>query len=152
MFGEQVPGLDYTLRPCSYGVVLDDAGRVAVVVKRGTFPFLPGGGAKPGEDEVATLLREVREELGVEAEVLEELGRARQFFVVPDEANFQAEMTLFRIRLGAPIPGGPAEEDLDLRWLPPEEVIPTFFHRAHAWAVRAALEKPATATGDTHEE
>lgn len=47
-------------------VIRDPAGRVLTVRKRGTSRFmLPGGKREPGEDDLAALTRELREELGV---------------------------------------------------------------------------------------
>jgi 8-oxo-dGTP pyrophosphatase MutT (NUDIX family) len=47
-------------------VIRDDAGRVLLLRKRGTAVFIqPGGKREPGEDSLATLARELREELGV---------------------------------------------------------------------------------------
>ena len=45
-------------------VIRDTAGRVLTVRKRGTARFmLPGGKREPGEDDLAALARELREEL-----------------------------------------------------------------------------------------
>ena len=47
-------------------VIRDAAGRLLTVRKRGTARLmLPGGKREPGEDDLAALAREVREELGV---------------------------------------------------------------------------------------
>jgi 8-oxo-dGTP diphosphatase len=47
-------------------IILDEAGRLLTVRKRGTQRFmLPGGKREPGEDDATALAREVREELGV---------------------------------------------------------------------------------------
>jgi 8-oxo-dGTP diphosphatase len=57
-------------------VIRDAAGRLLVVRKRGTARFmLPGGKREPGEDEMAALAREVREELGVALLRAEPIGR-----------------------------------------------------------------------------
>jgi 8-oxo-dGTP diphosphatase len=46
-------------------VVRDDVGRLLLVRKRGTTAFMqPGGKREPGEDDLAALARELREELG----------------------------------------------------------------------------------------
>jgi 8-oxo-dGTP diphosphatase len=57
-------------------VIRDAAGRLLTVRKRGTVRFmLPGGKREPGEDDLAALAREVREELGVEIVGARLLGR-----------------------------------------------------------------------------
>jgi 8-oxo-dGTP diphosphatase len=57
-------------------VIRDAAGRLLTVRKRGTVRFmLPGGKRDPGEDDLAALAREVREELGVEIVSARLLGR-----------------------------------------------------------------------------
>ena len=47
---------------------------------------LPGGKAEPGEDSIATALREAQEEIGVDPSGIKVLGRLSDFFVVP--SNF----------------------------------------------------------------
>jgi 8-oxo-dGTP diphosphatase len=58
------------------GALIHDAqGRLLTVRKRGTkFFMLPGGKREPGEDDLAALARELREELGVALISAELLG------------------------------------------------------------------------------
>lgn len=57
-------------------VVRDADGRLLLVRKAGTQRFiLPGGKREPGEDDLAALARELREELGVRLVSAASLGR-----------------------------------------------------------------------------
>lgn len=50
----------------SAAVIVDDAGKVLVVRKKGTTRFMqPGGKPEPGETPAQTLVRELHEELGL---------------------------------------------------------------------------------------
>jgi len=63
-------------RERSYGGVVVRDAEVLVIAPAGRLEVttLPKGGANPGESEQQTALREVREETGVTARVLERLG------------------------------------------------------------------------------
>ena len=64
-------------------VIRDDGGRVLLVRKRGSTIFIqPGGKREPGEPSLATLARELREELGVSVVV----GSARRLGLFEDDA------------------------------------------------------------------
>ena len=65
----------YRRREAARAVVIDDADMVALLyVKDGNYYKLPGGGIKQGEDPVTALKRECLEEVGVEIEVLDDIG------------------------------------------------------------------------------
>jgi ADP-ribose pyrophosphatase YjhB (NUDIX family) len=61
--------------PAASAIVLDDAGRI-LLHKRTDNEYwsIPGGGMEPGESIAETIVREVREETGIEAEVEKILG------------------------------------------------------------------------------
>ena len=71
-----------TERERSYGGVVVRDGEVLVITPAGRSRVrtLPKGGANAGESEQTTALREVREETGVEARVLERLGDVEYWY------------------------------------------------------------------------
>jgi 8-oxo-dGTP pyrophosphatase MutT (NUDIX family) len=65
-------------------VIRDIDGRphlATVLVKEGTVHALPKGHIEPGEKGPQTALREVREETGLEAEMVEKLGDVKYWYV-----------------------------------------------------------------------
>lgn len=109
----------------SAGVLIDEHGCALVVRKRGATVFQqPGGKPEPGENAVDALLREVREEVGVEldASTLESLGTFEAEaanepgHVVVGDA-FRARVRRADVQLGAEIE--------DARWIRAGDVAET---------------------------
>lgn len=125
-------------------LVGDGAGRALLVRKHGSTTFIqPGGKREPGEDALATLARELREELGVgivagsaralgsfEHDAVHETGRrvqAEVFAVVLDGApSAQAEIAELRwIHAAPPYPVAVAP-------LSAECILPLLAHAGNA--------------------
>ncbi|WP_336208057.1 (deoxy)nucleoside triphosphate pyrophosphohydrolase [Nonomuraea sp. LPB2021202275-12-8] len=98
-------------------VIVDDGGRV-LAAQRAEPPALvggwefPGGKVDPGEGEIEALVRECREELGVEVAVGERVGGDW-----PLSAGYVLRVWLATVASGTP----EAKEHLALRWLEPGE-------------------------------
>ena len=78
-----VAGADYktyTTRKAARAIVLDDLNQVALLkVGNHNYYKLPGGGIEEGEDKINALHRELAEELGCRAEIIDEVGEITQF-------------------------------------------------------------------------
>jgi 8-oxo-dGTP diphosphatase len=99
-------------------VVVNDRGETLLVRKQGTAAFMqPGGKRSPGETDLDTLARELREELCCEARLVDanHLGRFRA--LAAHEPGAVVEADLYWVRLDeAPVPGA---EIAELLWLDP---------------------------------
>lgn len=96
--------------------LLDDAGRLLLVRKRGTLAFmLPGGKHEPGETPVQALLRELEEELRLRLSeaTLTPLGRFQAD--AANEPNMRVDAQIYVAAL--PHPVSPAAELEELAWL-----------------------------------
>ncbi|MCQ9131042.1 MULTISPECIES: (deoxy)nucleoside triphosphate pyrophosphohydrolase [Streptomyces] len=103
------------------GAALLDAGRL-LAARRSAPPELagrwelPGGKVEPGERPEAALVRELREELGVDAETV---GRVPGEW--PLRPPYVLQVWTARLRPGSAAPR-PLEDHDALRWLAPDEV------------------------------
>lgn len=99
-------------------LVCDDAGRVLLVRKRGTFAFMqPGGKREPGEGDVAALTREIDEELGcgVVPGSARHLGEFQT--AAANEPGWQVRAAVYAVDvLGAIMPRAEIDE---MRWVDP---------------------------------
>lgn len=96
-------------------VLRDHEGRVLTVRKRSTESFmLPGGKRDPGEDDLAALARELREELGLLLIDAEHLGTYDAPAANEPDTRVYGAIYLARAD-GEPAPRAEIEE---VRWLP----------------------------------
>ncbi len=110
----------------------------ALLARRARAPFegywdLPGGFIEPDEDPIAAVKREVREETGLEIEVLDLLG------IFPDRYGEAGEPTLnihYLARAGADQPR-PADDVAEVCWFGPTELPETVAFKNVARALAA---------------
>ena len=108
--------------PVVAAVIEDSAGRV-LVAQRPAHKHLalkwefPGGKIEPGESPVAALVRELREELGIEIEILRALPESTH-----DYGSVTIAMLPFACRLTPGSADPHAHEHIALRWVTPTEL------------------------------
>ena len=103
------------------GLIVDHAGRVLLVRKRGTTTFMQAGGKiEPNESAYQALLRELDEELGFAAEphAPEYLGAFTA--VAANEEKCLVKADVFYIR--ADLDVSPAAEIEEVAWIAPGDV------------------------------
>ncbi len=125
------------------GVVLDGRGRVLIDQRLpegllgGLWEF-PGGKQEPGEAIEATIVRELREELAIEAEVGEEL--------ITLEHSYSHKRLRFVVHLCRWLAGDPqALASQQVRWVEPEGLAAFPFPAANARIIAALRERLAGA-------
>jgi 8-oxo-dGTP diphosphatase len=120
------------------GAALLDGGRL-LAARRSAPPELagrwelPGGKIEPGERPEAALVRELREELGVDAETV---GRVPGDW--PLRPPYELQVWTARLRPGSAAPE-PLEDHDELRWLEPPEIWTVPWLDQDVPAVRATL-------------
>jgi 8-oxo-dGTP pyrophosphatase MutT (NUDIX family) len=130
------------------GLVVDDRpdGRWVLLISRrsavGALQWtLPKGGLEEGENRRDAALREVREETGLDCEIMAELGTIDYWFVWrPDEVRYHkfVHYYLMRHRGGEPSPRDDEAEDVE--WMPLEEALSRLTHANERELVVAGLE------------
>ncbi len=105
---------------------------------------LPKGLVEPGESPPETCLREVREETGIEGEVLEELGEIRYFYYDRGRRErVDKRVRFFLVRSLREDPGRRDQEMEEVRWCSAADALARLTYPGEREMARKALELTA---------
>ncbi len=136
-FGSAEPGVSYRLRRTAFGLVIHDGLLACVRVERGPASYfdLPGGAVDGDETETQALVREFREETGMEVVARERFAEAGQRFRRSGGAPINNVGGFWTAVMQNLDPLAKVEDDHQLVWLEPAVAVAELRHDAHAWAV-----------------
>lgn len=133
--------------PSVTAVVLDDAGRLLMIHRTDNDLWaIPGGGHDIGESIADTVVREVREETGVEVEVMAVTGLYTDpgHVMAYDDGEVRQQFSIcFRAR---PIGGAlrTSSESKEVRWVDPADLDELPVHQSIRLRIKHALEADRT--------
>ncbi|WP_234969288.1 NUDIX domain-containing protein [Bacillus massilinigeriensis] len=85
-FGKKEEDKEYIWRPAVYGLIFNSQKDKIAIIQTGDGKyFLPGGGIEINEMHEECLRREAIEEMGMEIEIRQFVGRAQRYFYSPNE-------------------------------------------------------------------
>lgn len=131
--------IKYMVRPGAYGIIINDAGQIAIVKTRTGF-FLPGGGIEDDETEQTCLKRECLEEIGFEIRVENKLGTATYyFFSTTIQTDMKSVGHFYKCSVVKKINDG-TEADHRLVWLSTTKAIIKLYLANQQYAVKKYYE------------
>lgn len=128
------------------GVVLrcgENGEELVVVTPRAGVLALPKGHPEPGESLEQAALREVREEAGVVAEAIEQLGEVGYWYTLAGQRVRKA-VTFFLCRYREGSVADHDDEVIDAAWIPLPEAPDRLSYRGEREMAAKALARPHT--------
>ncbi len=124
----------------SGGIVFNDKGQVLLTKHSQNHHWgFPKGWIDPGETSEQTAIREVKEEGGVEAEIIGKVGVSKYVYTLNGEKIFKV-VTIYKMKYLA---GDPKDHDWEMEdagWFTPEEALKTLDFSSDKQLLKKALE------------
>ncbi len=135
-FGERKALAEYLPRAGAYGILVHD-GRIACAqIGYTKFTYdLPGGAIDPGETPEQALKREFVEETGLDVKVGKLVTELNHYFIHDDGTPYNNHCRFYEAELVRERPKAKTEDDHELVWLPPLEVVKRLKNEGYAWAM-----------------
>lgn len=112
-------GSEIAIRISIYGVVIKNDSLLVIKSNQEKFYDIPGGGVDFGEDLAQALIREGREEAGVELEPIKPLWETMDWFYYNDEKKFYRTIQLYWLANIVGEIGKPTDPRYGIaRWVP----------------------------------
>lgn len=119
-------GNDLLLLPAVSAVIRNDVGEVLLALSHGDEQWaLIGGGLEPGEEPISAIAREIREELGVDAEVSRIIGAyggGDMFITYPNGDRCAYVTTAYACRLASGAFTLEKDELREVAWFAPADI------------------------------
>lgn len=114
---------EYKIRPTAKGIVLDGDGRIALL-SNGEHSLFPGGGVDVGETFEEAFIRECKEEIGCDVEIISTVGEACQFRA-KNATKYEVHFFIGRVIGEKDIPTTTQAGELacTIDWLPEADVL-----------------------------
>lgn len=138
-FGNKENDTIYCDRPGAYAVFVNDKDEIGVVENNGYY-FLPGGGIEKNETESAALIREVREETGIEVEIVRQVGRANEFQISFDKKSKLNQIDYFYKCIIVTEHNDQSDKSHIFKWVNFENAKSKISRQNHTWALTLAFE------------
>lgn len=110
------------------GIVFNTKGQVLVIKNMAmrdpskSYWGFPKGHLDKGEKSIEAALREVKEEVGIEAEVIKKIGQSKYVFTLDGQKIFKV-VSMFKMTSKSDQLSLQTEEIQEARWVDPEEAL-----------------------------
>lgn len=140
--GEKLEGKEYEERRTSYGLIFNEKGEIAVAyIKKYNMYNLIGGRIEGQETSKQALIRETQEEIGYsikDIEYIDNLG-CYYYFDIMDKYELGI-MDFYKAKLDERI-CNPIEEDHQLTWVKPEEIVDKMYFEYHRYIINKYIKQ-----------
>lgn len=136
-FGNRIVGFKYKDREAVYGLLLKNE-KVAIVETPKGF-FLPGGGVEENETHEECLIREMKEEIGIEVKLNEYTGKSVLYYMSPEnKICYNLYGSFYTVDEAKRVVK--SEDDHKLVWMDLNEAISKLKLIYQVWAIEKVVE------------